>query len=174
MRALAISGSLRSHSTNTSLLQALILLAPPNLQITLYHELHRIPPFNPDYEHEGNTGPIARFRSAIQTASVVLFSTPEYAHGVPGALKNALDWIVGTGELSRKPVVLINASARGTFAQASLREILTTMDATLLHDAEVILNLPRNLTPTAIAATPEYAASLNTSLQKIAQLHHLS
>jgi chromate reductase len=168
MRAMAISGSLRSQSTNTVLLQALAELAPPEIEIVLYRELDQIPPFNPDLEAENGTGPVARFRAALREAAAVIFSTPEYAHGLPGVLKNALDWVVGSGELSGKPVVLVNASPRGTYAQASLKEILETMDATLLHSSEVTINLlGKHLTPTEITRDPTFASCLVTSLESI-------
>ncbi len=164
MRVLAISGSLRSASTNTSLLRALAILAPRDLEIALWEELAR----NPDLEHTSGTGPLARFRTALQESAVVLFSTPEYAHGVPGALKNALDWVVGSGELSGKPVVMVNASSRGAYAQASLKETLKTMDARLLDRAEVTVDiLGKKLTPRQIAEAPEYAAPLAASLRAI-------
>lgn len=83
-------------------------------------------------------------------------------------LKNALDWVVGSGELSGKPVVMVNASSRGTYAQASLKEILTTMDARLLHRAEVTIDLiGKSLTPTEIAQDPDIASALRTSLETV-------
>jgi chromate reductase len=86
-------------------------------------------------------------------------------------LKNALDWVVGGGELSGKPVVMVNASSRGTYAQASLREILTTMDARLLREAEVTIDiLGKNLTPAKIAETPDFASQLNRALRTIVDL----
>jgi chromate reductase len=165
---MAISGSLRSQSTNTVLLRALAELAPPEMEIVLFQELDQIPPFNPDLEAANSTGPVARFRAALREAAAVIFSTPEYAHGLPGVLKNALDWVVGSGELSGKPVVLVNASSRGTYAQASLKEILKTMDATLLHGAEVTINLlGTNLTPAEITQDSTFASSLVTSLETV-------
>ena len=168
MRALAVSGSLRSQSTNTILLQALAELAPPEIEIVFFQELDQIPPFNPDLDAENGTGPVARLRAAFNEASVIIFSTPEYAHGLPGVLKNALDWVVGSGELSGKPVVLVNASSRGTYAQASLKEILKTMNARLLHSAEVTTELlGKNLTPTEISQDPTLYPSLVSSLEII-------
>ena len=166
MRFLAISGSLRSQSTNTILLRAAAELAPPELEVVLFQELHQIPPFNPDFELENSSGPVARFRAALQDSSAVLISTPEYAHGIPGVLKNALDWVVGSGELSGKPVVMVNASSRGTYAQASLKEILTTMDARLLHCAEVTIDLiGKSLTLTEITQEAAFASALRASLE---------
>jgi chromate reductase len=112
MRILAISGSLRSQSTSTSLLRAVALIAPPECEIVLYKELNLIPPFNPDLETQGSVSVMDRFRSALQASAAVVISSPEYARGVPGVLKNALDWVVGSGELSEKMVVMVNASSR--------------------------------------------------------------
>ena len=170
MRVLAISGSLRSQSTNTILLRAVAELAPPELEVVLFQELHRIPPFNPDLEAENSSGAVSRFRAALQESCAVLFSTPEYAHGVPGVLKNALDWVVGSGELSGKPVVMVNASSRGAHAQASLKEILTTMDARLLDRAEVTIDLiGKSLTPAEIAQEPAFASALRASLEIVGE-----
>ncbi len=167
MRVLAISGSLRSQSTNTSLLRALTLLAPPTVDIALYQDLEKIPPFNSDRESEES--PILEsFRTALRESDAVIFSTPEYAHGIPGVLKNALDWVVGSGELYQKPAVMCNASSRAVYAQAALKETLTVMTAILLPEAEVTLDLPRrDMTPAEIAADPKMAAALRQSLSAI-------
>ena len=168
--ALAISGSLRSQSTNRAILEALKSLAPAGFEVVLYDQLSQIPPFNPDLEDNGPDSAVNLLRSAIRESDVVVFSTPEYAHGIPGSLKNALDWIVGTGELSRKPVVLLNASSRGTYAQAALREVVKTMDARVLTEAELTLDLPRGSTPAEIVQEPLFASALTGFLQKLIQL----
>ena len=174
MRVLAISGSLRSQSINTSLLQALRLLAPSALDIVIYQDLAQIPPFNPDLEMAGGFYAVNKFRNALTESAMILVSTPEYAHGIPGVLKNALDWIVGTGELSDKPVVLVNASSRGVFAQAALREVLTTMNARVLHPLETTVNLPSKImTPDEIAAEPQLRAVLEQFLTALI-LHSIS
>jgi NAD(P)H-dependent FMN reductase len=143
-------------------------LAPAALTVLLFEELDKIPLFNPDLEAEIEDGPVDRFRAALRDSDAVFFSTPEYAHGVPGALKNALDWIVGSGELSGKPVVLVNASARGVYAQASLKEILKTMDAKLLDRAEVTIDLlGRDVTPADIARDPIIAPNLTAFLEAV-------
>src|SRR5438105_3807739 len=105
MQILGISGSLRRVSSNTALLRAASLLAPQGVEITLYDGLGDLPPFNPDLE--GAEPPsVLDFRARIQEADGVLISSPEYAHGVPGVLKNALDWLVGSEkiEIVGKPV----------------------------------------------------------------------
>jgi len=141
MRALAISGSLRERSSNSALLRALAGLATADFEVSFYEGLSQIPPFNPDLDDSSEHSPVNALRAAIRKSDVVIFSAPEYAHGIPGLLKNALDWIVSSGELSRKRVVLLNASARGVFAQAALREVLKTMDAIFLASAETTIEM---------------------------------
>lgn len=168
MRIQAISGSLRARSTNTALLLALARFAPPEFEVLLYQELDQIPPFNPDREGENDAGPVAQFRTNLRESVIVLFSTPEYAHGVPGTLKNALDWVVKSGELFQKPVVIVNASSRAIYAQQSLKEILTTMGACLLDHAEVTVNLlGRDMTPAEIMEVPEVVCALNLCFRAI-------
>jgi len=138
MRILAISGSLRLASSNTALLRAAATLAPEGVEITLYGGLGNLPHFNPDLE---GTGPpsVMDFRTRLQVSDGVLISSPEYAHGVPGVLKNALDWLVGSGEFVGKPVALLNASPRATYAQASLAETITVMSARIVDEASITM-----------------------------------
>ena len=166
-RILALSGSLRAVSSNTALLQAVAILAAPSVEVTLYEGLADLPHFNPDSDFEGEAthGAVAEFRTQLKGADAVMFSTPEYAHGVPGTLKNALDWVVGSGELSGKPVALFKASSRGVHAQASLLEILTTMDAQLVREACATVSLRgQSLGAAEIARNEEFAAPLRVAL----------
>src|SRR6187551_2419294 len=102
---LAISGSLRTGSLNSEVLRACALLSPPPVQVTLYDGLGALPHFNPDLDVEGVVLParVKDLRRRIGDADALLISTPEYAHGVPGSLKNALDWLVSAGEMLYKP-----------------------------------------------------------------------
>jgi len=140
MQILAISGSLRAISSNTALLKAAAALAPEGVQIKIYERLGDLPPFNPDRDGDGVFEVVDDFRRRLKAADGVIFSSPEYAHGVPGVLKNALDWVVGSSELVDKPVAMFNASPRGTFAQASLTETLTVMSARMVAVAGVTLH----------------------------------
>src|SRR5690349_3915443 len=106
IQILAISGSLRAASSNTTVLRALAALALAGVAITLYDRLGELPYFNPDLDREGDTPPavVADLRARIARADALLISSPEYAHGVPGVLKNALDWLVSSLEFPGKPV----------------------------------------------------------------------
>ena len=144
MHLFAISGSLRAASANTALLRAAIGLAPAGVTIELYTGLADLPHFNPDLESDPLL-PVAvlALRAQIQRADGILICSPEYAHGVPGSLKNALDWLVGSVEFPGKPVALLNASRYSTHAFASLMETLTTMSAYLCAAASVTVPLTK-------------------------------
>jgi chromate reductase, NAD(P)H dehydrogenase (quinone) len=167
LRILAISGSLRMGSGNTALLQAAAQLAPSDLEMEIYTTLAHLPHFNPDLDLDGMKPPeaVAVLRERVGSADGILISTPEYAHGLPGSLKNALDWLVSSSEFVHKPVALFNASSRSTFAQASLVETLRIMTARLIPEATLSLSLlGRNLPPNEIASDPESAASIRAAL----------
>lgn len=140
---LCLSGSLRRISANTALLQAAQRLAPDTLQLELYEGLGCLPLFNPDDEVEPLPPRVQTLRRAVGRSDALLIACPEYAHGIPGAFKNLLDWLVGSLEFPGKPVALLNASGRGSFhAQAALREVLGTMSARVLESACVTVPLP--------------------------------
>jgi NAD(P)H-dependent FMN reductase len=164
---LAISGSLRERSTNTEVLRATALLAPKAMRVALYDGLASLPHFNPDLDREGVIlpAPVQELRAQIAAADGLLICSPEYAHGVPGALKNALDWLVSGPEMPHKPIGLLNASPRSTHAQASLAETLRTMSAVLVPGASIELSLGgRRLDAAGIAADPGLARPLRAAL----------
>ncbi|MCE9650630.1 MAG: NAD(P)H-dependent oxidoreductase [Parvibaculum sp.] len=165
MRILAISGSLRAVSSNTALLEAAAALAPDGVEIVLYDGIGALPHFNPDIADEDAPASVAAFRAALAASDGVIFSTPEYAHGLPGVLKNALDWVVGSSELVEKPVALFNASPRSTYAVASLTATLTVMSAKVIGEASVTVQLAgRALPDGGIAADEELAGILREAI----------
>jgi NAD(P)H-dependent FMN reductase len=167
MRVLAISGSLRSQSSNTTLLRAAATLAPPGVDIVIYDRIGDLPHFNPDLDGEGAEPPpaVKDLRDRLDAAAAVIICSPEYAHGVPGSLKNALDWLVSVTVLSDKPVALVNASPRSLFAQAQLAETLRTMAARVIPDASVAVPLSgKKLDEAGMLADPEVAAPLRAAI----------
>jgi NAD(P)H-dependent FMN reductase len=167
-RILAISGSLRASSANTAVLEAVRFVAPAGTTVTHYAGLAGLPPFNPDDDGETPPREVAALRTAVGQADALIISSPEYAHGVPGTLKNLLDWLVASVEFPGKPVALINASPRARHAQAQLVEILTTMNAVLAPPAPVdIPLLGRQLDAAAIAGDPELGGLLRGVLAAI-------
>ena len=165
MQILAISGSLRGRSTNTELLLAAMRLAPPDMKIELYDGLDRLPHFNPDLEPT-EPEPVMDLKRRLHRADGLMIATPEYARGVPGSLKNALDWLVSGPEFVDKPVVLLSASTRSTYAYDTLRTTITTMSGRLIENASITLPLlGRNYDAAAIVADVELARSLRAALE---------
>lgn len=166
---LAVSGSLRARSSNTEVLRALALLAPPHFTVRHFDGLATLPAFNPDLDEEGMTPPppVQELRRQVTTADAVVICSPEYAHGVPGSLKNALDWLVSVPEMVAKPTALVNAS-RSTHAQASLAETLRTMSMHLVADTPFLIPLvDRGMTSTSIASDAALAAPLQDCLSAL-------
>jgi chromate reductase len=163
IEVLGISGSLRARSSNTELLRAASSLAPANVRITVFSGLDALPHFNPDLDGEGAVPPpaVGDLRRRVRCADALLICSPEYAHGVPGALKNALDWLVSVPDVIAKPVGLVNASPRATYAHAALVETLRTMSLTVVPDASIAMPLTgRALSAADIARDPELATAL--------------
>lgn len=125
---LGICGSLREKSLNRMALQALRAKSP---EVVIWEGLRQIQPFCPD--DEGSEGEaVHEFRRLLRQSRVVVIASPEYAHGVTGVMKNALDWVVGSGEFMQKPTVVLNCSHSATLANAALRETLSVMEAHVL------------------------------------------
>ena len=165
MKILAICGSLRKTSTNKTLLEVAARCAPPGMTLSLFEGLDDLPHFNPDLEKQ-EPPVVTRFRETIQAADGIVLSSPEYAHGVPGSLKNALDWLVGGSEMVGKPVALFDASTRSSYAQDSLREILRTMSVHLVEEAFVgVPLLGKNLGIEEILADPGKTQPLVKALE---------
>ena len=167
MQLLAVSGSLRRASLHTALLRSAAMVAPPGIAVTLFEQIGALPLFNPDIEHD-DSAPVTAWRSALRACDAILIACPEYAHGVPGAFKNALDWVVGDAELGSKPVGLINASARAGHAQAALADIVTTMGWALVPEASPRLPVPRTYDGSDDAANALLAAPLRQAMLALA------
>jgi chromate reductase len=170
VQLLAISGSLRAVSSNTAALQALQAVAPPYVTIILYDQLAALPFFNPDLDGEGDTPPeeVQALRDAVGRSDGLVISSPEYAHGVPGVLKNALDWLVSSQEFHGTPVAILNISPRSIFVQASLSETLATMAATLVSTPALTIPLPRRgMDLAAMLADLTVAKELRSALDAV-------
>ena len=173
VRILAISGSLRAASSNTALLRAAVSLVPEGVEVALYEGLASLPHFNPDLDDlDAGTAPptVMDFRSQLDASDGVLISSPEYAHGVPGALKNAIDWVVSSGQIYEKPVALLNASMGATHAYVSLAEMLTTADANIIEEASVRVGLPTNrIDEAGILADTKLSGALRAAVAAFAR-----
>ena len=144
-RVLALAGSLRAGSYNRALLRAALELAPAELEITVFERLGDIPPYNADVEAQGDPEPVGALKQAIAAASGLLVATPEYNYGVPGVLKNAIDWASRpprNSVLNAKPAAIMGATPGmlGTArAQAALRQSFVFTDTRVMQQPEVFV-----------------------------------
>lgn len=127
IKIIAISGSLKLTSANTNILRTISKIAPASVVINIVDGLDKLPHFNPELTNEILS--IIDFRQQLKGADGVIFSTPEYAFGVPGVLKNALDWVVSSGELNGKPVAAISASPLYSGGDKALASLILTLTA---------------------------------------------
>lgn len=168
-RVLAIAGSLRAASTNRATLEVAATLAPAGMVVTIYRGLGELPPFDPDREGDGLPEIVERLRAEIGRADALLLCVPEYAHGIPGVFKNALDWLVGSLDFPGKTVAVVNTSPRAVHADAQLREVLATMSAVIAPRASITLPLPhRSIDRDGILADPALVATLSEILAGLA------
>src|SRR6202167_1957382 len=170
MKILAMPGSLRATSLNTAVLQAACRLVPAGVKVEMFEGIGNLPFFNSDLDGDRLPREVAAFRAVIGAADGLLISSPEYARGVAGVMKNALDWLVGSFEFPNKPVALINTSPRATHALAALTITLETMSAPLVEEASVTLPLLGTVNDAAsIAANAEFAIPLRSGLERYVQ-----
>ncbi|HSJ34084.1 MAG TPA: NAD(P)H-dependent oxidoreductase [Acidimicrobiia bacterium] len=143
-RVLGVAGSLRRGSFNRALIDTAADLAGTRLDIVAF-DLEGIPMFNADVEKAGDPEPVVLWKQAIADADGLLISTPEYQRGVPGVLKNALDWASrppGESALRRKPAAIMGAATgmTGTArAQSQLRQTLVYNDCQVVQRPEVLV-----------------------------------
>lgn len=178
MHILAISGSLRATSTTTTLVRAITTLAPDDMTFTIYDGLDDLPHFTPDRDGDDPPAPVTRLRGLLREADGVLICTPEYAFSMPGALKNALEWTVSSGEFVGKPAVAIGASpypSGGERALASLVLTLTAVNAEIPEGGTLSIPLVRTKLDTTSGGiradtVPELRAVLDALARAITAL----
>ena len=143
IRVAGIPGSLREGSLNKGLLRAAAELAPAGMEISIYTRLGDIPPYNDDVFVKGDPEAVADLKAFIGGADALLIVTPEYNYGVPGVLKNAIDWAsrpAGKSALNRKPAAIMGCSPglAGTIrAQHALRQTFVFTDTQVMSQPEI-------------------------------------
>lgn len=136
----ALCGSQRRASSSRRLLEALQLACPEGVSIAICDAIGSLPIFNPDHEGERTPAVVGTFAAEIHKADGLIVSCPEYAHGIPGGFKNALDWLVSRDEVPFKPLMFAHASHRGDLVLAQLTDVLQTMSLHIVPEA--FLRLP--------------------------------
>ncbi|HEY5823536.1 MAG TPA: NAD(P)H-dependent oxidoreductase [Cyclobacteriaceae bacterium] len=171
IKILAISGSTRKDSSNLNLIKAIADLASEVFVITVFDGLSELPHFNPDIDNENVPSQVTNFRKQLKEADGVLFCTPEYAMGVPGALKNAIDWTVSSMEFSKKPVALITASLSGEKAHHSLLGTLLIIEAKMTKDTQLLIPFVKTkVTSDGIIIDSETLKSVNKLMQSLTEI----
>ena len=135
IRILVISGSLRQDSSNQKIIDQLASIVPHNIDFNIYSDLGKLPHF----DGEEIYGIVDYWRKRIQEADGVLICTPEYAMGIPGSLKNAIDWTVSSCEFSHKPVALITASTSGSKGHKALIDVLNVIEAIPAKEEQLLI-----------------------------------
>jgi chromate reductase len=135
MKILAVCGSLQAKSKNLALLTAASTTVPAGVELVLFDGLGDLPHFNPDIEADSVPPIVLRWRHALTDSDAVLIASPEYGFSLPGVVKNAIDWVIGSGELERKVVAITAAvpgSERGRRGLQALRDTLSAVRATIV------------------------------------------
>jgi chromate reductase len=146
MQILAIPGSIRAASLNRRLLEEAQRVTPDGIEVIIA-DIHDIPLYNSDHDPADEVGAAAsvvRLRQQIRAANAVLIATPEYNHGIPGVLKNALDWAsrpFGKSALIGKPAAVIGGGGMtgGVRAQVQLRQVLNGSGMHVMSRPEMLL-----------------------------------
>lgn len=182
VRILALSGSLRSASSNSALLRAAAAMAPQGVTFDFYEDLGGLPPFDPGLDLDPADyrapDPVVKLRDRLAAADALLICTPEYAFGMPGVLKNALDWTVSMGVMEGKPVAAWAASpmgdgpfgAGGSRAHQGLVWVLAALGTQYVEAAALVLPLIRTKLDAAGQITdPGTAKAIEDSLNRLLQ-----
>lgn len=171
IKILAISGSTRRASSNLNLIKAIADLTSEKFTVNIFEGLSDLPHFNPDLDNDNVDPQVTEFRKLLREADGVLICTPEYAIGVPGTLKNAIDWTVSSMEFSHKPVALITASLSGEKAHRSLLGTLLIIEARMSADTQLLISSVK----TKVNADPkitdtETLNSVNKLIQSLTEI----
>lgn len=140
VRILGVSGSLQQRSGNRALLEAAERLAPTGVEVVIFDGLRDLPAFDPDVDGAHEPANVEALRAAIRASDAVLVASPEYGFSLPGALKNAIDWLIGSGELEGKIVgvtAAVSTPERGRRGLAALMVPLRAVSARIVGGAPI-------------------------------------
>ncbi len=142
-KVLTILGITRKNSTNHSLIKAIADLSAESLDITVFNGIADLPQYNPDNDGDNVASEVADFRQQLNYADGIFICTPEYAHGVPGTLKNAIDWTISSAEFPHKPTILITASTDGSYGHRALLETLKAIEAKNIDNLQMVISFAK-------------------------------
>lgn len=136
---LAIIGSASRNSANQKLVDQIAILTKDDFSLTIFQDLKKLPPFDPELSNKNPPQQIIELRNEIERADGILICTPEYIFSIPSGLKNAIEWCVSTTVFSDKPIGLITASASGEKAHEELQLIMKTVMTKFTPDTTLLI-----------------------------------
>jgi chromate reductase, NAD(P)H dehydrogenase (quinone) len=136
LKILAIPGSLREKSSSNQLLEVIGTNVPSHITFSVFDGVGSLPHFDDPAQEPAV---VSDFKKRLREADGILICTPEYAFGVPGSLKNALDWVVSSGEFIDKPTALITASTSGEHGHKALLLILQAISAFIPESCALLI-----------------------------------
>jgi chromate reductase, NAD(P)H dehydrogenase (quinone) len=165
MKILALSGSLRSDSSTNLLLGKIAGFVPAHISFEISDAPGILPHFN---DAEIAPESVRLFRSQLTQSDAVLICTPEYAYGIPGTLKNALDWTVGSGEFVNKPVSLITAALSGERGHAALLLVLEAISAQVIPGSCLLISgIRAKIDKAGNLKDPQTESAIRTALTEL-------
>lgn len=176
LRVVGIAGSLREGSYNHLLLENVARLSPDEIAVEIYPGIGDFPLFNEDIAREGDPPAVAELRAKVRAADALIIATPEYNYGIPGVLKNAIDWLSippGRSGLEGKPVALVGASPSilGTArAQSQLRQCFVFTQSHVVNSPEVFVTKAHTRFEDGILTDPGATKLIGRLLQNLADL----
>lgn len=167
-QVLIINGSTRAVSANALFIQAMVALAGDRARFVHYASITDLPHFNPDLDTDAPPTAVLHLRELLRNSDAVLICTPEYAMGVVGSLKNALDWCVSSSSLSGKPVMLVTASLNGEKGHAALLDTLRVIEADVRPETSVRIPFARTkVNADAVITDPQTLADVRQALDAL-------
>lgn len=172
MNILAICGSLRPESSNMTILKALPSWLPSDTKYHIYDHIGKLPHFDPTLNHDNTPAEVNRLREMVTQAEGVIICSPEYAFGIPGSLKNALDWTVSSGEFTDKPVAVITASSSGEKAHQALLTVMNVLTGHVPNSSTLLIPYIRTKVINGTITDEGTKAHLLTVIASL--IHHMA
>ncbi len=165
MKVLAIPGSLRAASSNAAILRAARERAPAGMEITLYAGHSQLPPYEP--EQTVLPAAVVELRAQVAAADAVMISSPEYAHGIPGALKNTLDWLIDAPGTAETPILVFGASpGAGEFSHPALLGVARVLSRRVIDGGALHFSQSK-LGPEGTVVSPAILEALDRGLAQL-------
>lgn len=170
-KIVAIPGSVRKPSSVHLLIDAIAKCYPTALDWIIFEDIGNLPHFNTDFNTEQVPPVVTAMREQLRSADAIIICTPEYGHGIPGSLKNAIDWNITSSGFSQKPVIAITAATDGESAHRSLLETLRVLEATYTDELQCrIPFIKTKISPEADITDPDTLAAIRKIMDRLLEV----